>query len=173
MCEIKQQDEPVTVQELLGRFEDYKWVPDLFDKILAPTRPLQPARNPNPDKIFDKSIPWKTTTKLRLWVGQDSVPLNTFYTVRDGNPDFESAPARESVWLFHPRNLFQVTKQFCSSWPTILCYSSKVMLQPTPAGTLILYTLTVRPVLCVLRPRREARADSPFAKSEAADNGSL
>ncbi|KAF3385422.1 hypothetical protein F1880_002090 [Penicillium rolfsii] len=104
---IIQQDEPVTVQELLGRFEAYKWVPDLFDKILAPTRPVQPAPNPNPDKIFDKNIPWKNTTKLRLWVGQDSVPLATFYTVRDGNPDSESAPPRESLLADYPLLLFE------------------------------------------------------------------
>ena len=94
-CE--QQDEPVTVQDLLGRFKEYEFVPKLFASILE-TRP-PPIISPEPvkQKTFEDRK-WTRYSKIQLWTGQDYIPSMAF-VVRDGDPDNEGAGPRESVCL--------------------------------------------------------------------------
>lgn len=100
LSEYEQQDEPVSLQELLGRFKEYEFVPGLFAQILGPPPSKESAPVKTiPDKIFDANKSWTKTTKLRLWIGQDKIPLDNFYAVRDGNPTNESASSRDTVSL--------------------------------------------------------------------------
>lgn len=91
-----QQDEPVTLQELLGRFEKYAFVPDLFTQILK-TEPKKPEPAPKPveQPKFDTSKEWKKTSKIRLWTGVNTPDWTI--AVRDGNPSEEAAGPKSNV----------------------------------------------------------------------------
>ncbi|KAI3319476.1 hypothetical protein HD806DRAFT_260931 [Xylariaceae sp. AK1471] len=104
---VIQQNEPVTLQELLGRFDKFKFVPELFASILtkAPPPPVV-TPPPVPDKVFNPNVPWTEATKIRLWIGQQQVPSWTL-AIRDGDPASEAAPPRKTLLGDYPLLLFK------------------------------------------------------------------
>lgn len=93
-----QQDEPVTMQELLGRFDEFKWVPEVFNNILQSVPAPKPVVVPVPEKQFDTTKVWTESTKLRLWYGPKKEPSWTF-AVRDGSPQNTAAGPRKVVGI--------------------------------------------------------------------------
>ncbi|RTE84716.1 hypothetical protein BHE90_000713 [Fusarium euwallaceae] len=103
---VIQQDEPVSLQDLLGRFKKYTFVPDLFAKILqgAPKRP-DPVPAPAEPPKFDANKQWTENSQMRLWIGSSTVlwPL----AVRDGDPNNEAAGPRGNLPADYPLLLFK------------------------------------------------------------------
>ncbi|UPK92921.1 hypothetical protein LCI18_003856 [Fusarium solani-melongenae] len=118
---VIQQDEPVSLQALLGRFEKYNFVPELFAKILrdAPKQP-DPIPTPIEPPKFDANKAWKEDSMIRLWIGSNKVlwPLS----IRDGDPDNEAAgpksndearrtPGRDADTIFVNKNNGELVPQ--------------------------------------------------------------
>ncbi|KAJ4193091.1 hypothetical protein NW767_010375 [Fusarium falciforme] len=103
---VIQQDEPVSLQALLGRFKKYAFVPNLFAQILKDA-PKQPDPVPAPIELpkFDANKPWTEGSKIRLWIGSNTVlwPLS----VRDGDPNNEAAGRKRSLSEDYPLLLFK------------------------------------------------------------------
>ncbi|KAI8716751.1 MACPF domain-containing protein [Fusarium sp. LHS14.1] len=102
---VIQQDEPVSLQALLGRFKKYAFVPDLFAQILK-DGPKLPDPTPAPiEPRFDVNKPWKEDSKIRLWIGSNPVlwPLS----VRDGDPNNEAAGPKINLLGDYPLLLFK------------------------------------------------------------------
>lgn len=97
----------MTLQELLGRFKEYKFVPDLFASILEanPSALKNPDPGPVPPKIFDVNKNWTENTDIQLWISQDRIPSMSM-AVRDGDPNNEGAGPRQSVsYSFIPSSI--------------------------------------------------------------------
>ena len=93
---MKQQDQPVTIQELLGRFEDYNFVPELVAELLKDAPLVIKDPDPIPDKVFDKTKRWTENSNVQLWIGHDRIPEMSM-AVRDGDPDNSASGPRQSV----------------------------------------------------------------------------
>ena len=79
---------------MLGRFNDYSFVPKLFATILSQVPQLQEPPKPVSEKIFSKDVKWKS--RIQLWIGQERLPAMVI-AVRDGNPEYEGAGPRSNV----------------------------------------------------------------------------
>ncbi|KAL8827956.1 MAG: hypothetical protein Q9170_006804 [Blastenia crenularia] len=95
---------------MLGRFDNYSFVPKLFADILNQVPPVQESQKPISEKLFNKGVKWTTKSKIQLWVGQECLP-SMVIAIRDGNPDNEGAGPRSNLLADYPLLLFKETTE--------------------------------------------------------------